>query len=179
MEYMSNPLKKNLGTSNGMWAIWDYESFKDVDSYQKWFELFCEDDDIAKLVEKNSLVPINLHFDGNYVFEVKVDGELTAKEKEYMATLSKEYFFHTEGKAYLSGIDRVFAEPDEDGAIVLDLPAGDYAISVALINWDEDPDAYLRNGQVSPLAMADFVVLIRSNAEADGDYKSGVDTFVK
>ena len=41
--------KQDLFTNSGMWALWDYETYKDVDDYDKWEPLFCEDEDIANL----------------------------------------------------------------------------------------------------------------------------------
>lgn len=52
--------KQDLDTASGMWALWDYDTYKNVNSYEEWEPLFCEDQDIEKQISKHAFVPINI-----------------------------------------------------------------------------------------------------------------------
>lgn len=169
--------KKNLTTGSGMWALWDYEAYKDVDDYEKWEPLFCEDEDIIKQIEKKSLVPIYIFEDGCRAFTLKVDCALTEREQKYKCVKSEKYLFYSNGKAVLSGIDHIDAGVTEAEAMIFDLPKGYYSVSVYLLSWDEEPGAYLENGDISPNALSDFVILLKSNADTDKTYRQRINTF--
>ena len=172
-----NELKKDLNTNSGMWALWDYETYKNVDDYEKWEPLFCEDEDIETQIENKAFVPINIFEDGCRSFVLKIDEELNEREKTYMCVKSEEYLFYSKGKAILSGIDAVNTELADEDAIIIDLPEGYYSVSVFLLAWDEEPGAYCKNGEISPNALSDFVVVLKSNAEEKGVYRKKINTF--
>ena len=33
--------KKDLNTASGMWGLWNYDTYKHIDDYDKWDILFC------------------------------------------------------------------------------------------------------------------------------------------
>lgn len=169
--------KKNLETDSGMWALWDYKAYKNIDAYEKWEPLFCEDESIKKQIEQKSFVPIYIFEDGCRAFTLKINGELTEREQKYCCVRSEEYLFYSDGKAVLSGIDHIDAGVTEDEAIVFDIPKGYYSVSVYLLSWDEEPGAYLENGDISPDALSDFVVLVRADADIKKAYRQRINTF--
>lgn len=169
--------KQDLVTNSGMWALWDYESYKNIDSYDKWEPLFCEDEDIAKQIEKKAFVPACIFEDGCRAFTLRIDEELTEREQKYICVKSEEYIFSSNGKAVLSGIDSIDAKITPKEAIVFDLPKGNYSVRVFLLSWDEEPGAYLADGSISPDALSDFVVLLKSNADENKEYRKRVNTF--
>ena len=48
--------KKDLHTASGMWGLWNYDTYKHIDDYDKWEPLFCEDEDIVKQIKRRLLV---------------------------------------------------------------------------------------------------------------------------
>ena len=61
--------------------------------------------------------------------------------------------------------------------IELDLPEGNYSVKTYLIAWDEEPGAFLETGEVSPDALSDFVVVIKSNIDLEREYRTKINTF--
>lgn len=59
----------------------------------------------------------------------------------------------------------------------MDLREGYYGVKVYLLAWDEEPGAYLENGEISPDALSDFVVVIKSNANLEKEYRTRINTF--
>ena len=169
--------RKNIATGCGMWALWDFETYKAIDDYDKWEPLFCEDEDIQKQVETSNFVPVYIHSDGVCSFEVKIDGSLSEREQKYVCVSSEKYLLHSNGKVFLSGIDDIGGSVSESGAIALPLEAGYYAVTVHLLSWNEEPGAYLEDGSVSPDSLPDFVVIIESGAAPDGEYRKTIETF--
>ncbi|HIW17948.1 MAG TPA: hypothetical protein H9886_02275 [Candidatus Faecalicoccus intestinipullorum] len=169
--------KKDLTTSSGMWGLWDYETYKEVRDYEKWETLFCEDDDIKKQIEKKSFVPIYIFEDGCRSFTLKVDCVLSEREQKYVCVKSEKYLFYSNGKAVLSGIDAIDTDVSPEESIVIDLPKGFYEVSVFLLSWDEEPNAYLEDGSVNPNALSDFVVTLKSNADEKQTYRQRINTF--
>lgn len=168
--------KKELSTMSGMWALWDYETYKDVNDYDKWEPLFCDDEDILRQIMQNSFVPVYISEDGCRSFVLKVDEELNEREKQYTVASSDEYFFHSNGKVVLSGIDSIDTNINND-VMEINLPEGNYSVSVYLLAWDEELGAYLENGEVSPNALPDFVLIVNSNADSNKEYRKRIDTF--
>lgn len=169
--------KNDLNTNSGMWAVWDYEAYKDVDAYDQWEPLFCEDADIERQIKNRTFIPINISEDGCCSFTVKVDEELNDREQKYVCVQSEPYLLRTSGKVIVSGIDYINQNMYAKNSIVLDLPAGHYTVKIYLIGWDEEPGAYLDNGEVSPNALSDFVIVLRSNANPDDIYRERINTF--
>jgi len=170
-------LDKSITTDCGMWALWDYAAYEQVDSYDAWQENFCEDEDIARQVETGRFVPVNIRTDGCFAFRVKVDEPLDDREREYVAAASGEYLFRTEGTAVLSGLENVTGAYREVSAITLSLPAGSYSAQVFLIDWEKEPGARIDEETPSPDALPDFVLVLTSGADETRRYRTALDTF--
>ncbi|MBR1737361.1 MAG: hypothetical protein IJ736_10165, partial [Firmicutes bacterium] len=162
---------------SGMFALWDHETYKHIDDYDKWEPLFVEDEDIEKQIKNNAFVPAYFHQDGCFGFELKIDEDLSDRERKYIIVQSEEYLFRSSGKAVLSGIDYIDSNVSPDEAIIIDIPEGFYSVKVYLIAWDDEPGAYLENGDVSPDALPDCIVVVKSDADRGKVYRTKVNTF--
>lgn len=169
--------KKELAADCGMWGLWSFDAYGYIDDYDKWDKLFCEDEDIEKQVLTGSFVPFYIHSDGVCSFVVKVDEPLSERESKFVCVKSEKYLFRAKGKTFLSGTENIGEDADDESCLAIDLPEGNYAVTAHLISWDEEPGAYLENGEVSPDALPDFVILIESGASPDGEYRQSVETF--
>lgn len=170
--------KQSLNTSSGMWALWDYDAYKEVCDYEDWEPLFCEDKDIEKQIAKMFFVPIYIHEDGCCDFTLKINESLVEKEEKYMCVQSEEYLFYSHGKVVLSGIDYISSTISKNNGIIIDLPKGYYSVTVYLISWDEDPQAFLPDGNISPDALSDFIVLLKSEDSIENKvYRKSLETF--
>lgn len=170
-------IKKNLTTDCGMFGIWDKKYFEKITSYEEWENEFIENEDIEKNIEQSTFVPIYIHTDGTFQFKVKYEGNLDEREEKNIINKSKEYLFKTEGESYLSGIEYIESNVDKDRCLKLDLEKGIYSIQMNTIAWDNEPDAFLPNGDVSENALSDCVVIIKKIDKIDKDYKKDVETF--
>ena len=177
MQFKMAEYKKDLNTSSGMWGLWDYETYKEIDEYDRWEPLFCEDEDIIKQIENNTFVPVNIYEDGCRAFTLKIDMELSEREEKYYCVKSEQYLFCSNGKMILSGIDYIDKDVSDDEAIIIDLPKGFYTAVIYLIAWDEEPGAYLEDGSISPNALSDFVIVLKSNANENKSYRQRINTF--
>jgi hypothetical protein len=169
--------KKDLDTASGMWGLWNYDAYKHIDSYDKWDSLFCEDEDIIKQIESKHFVPVYIFEDGCRSFTIRIDEELSEREKAHICVQSEEYLLKSNGKVIVSGIDRIDKNIRSKHVIELDLPEGYYGVKIYLIAWNEEPGAFLENGEISPDALSDFVVVIKSNANLDSVYRTKLNTF--
>lgn len=169
--------KKNLTTGSGMWGLWDYETYKEIDNYEKLEPLFCEDKDTKEQIERKAFVPIYIFEDGCRSFTLKIDGELSEREQKYVCVKSEKYLFYSNGKSIISGIDCINEKISEEEAIIFDIPKGFYEVSIFLLSWDEEPEAYLEDGTVNPNALSDFVVVLKSNADENQIYRKRINTF--
>lgn len=169
--------KKDLNTSSGMWGLWNYNTYKHIDDYDKWEPLFCEDEDIIKQIESHNFVPVYIFEDGCRSFTIRVDEELSEREKRYVCVQSEEYLLKSTGKIVVSGIDEINKELSPNNVIELDMQEGYYSVKIFLLAWDEEPGAYLENGEINPDALSDFVVVVKSNADLKGEYRTKINTF--
>lgn len=135
--------KKELGTASGMWGLWNYDTYKHIDDYDKWDRLFCEDEDIVKQIESQYFVPIYIFEDGCRSFTIRIDEEISEREKKYICVQSEGY----------------------------------YSVQTYLIAWDEEPGAFLNDGEISANALSDFVVIIKSDANRNREYRTKINTF--
>ncbi len=169
--------KGELATSSGMWGLWNYDTYKHIDDYDKWDELFCEDEDIVKQIESHYFTPIYIFEDGCRSFTIRIDEEISEREKKYICVQSDEYLLKSTGKVIVSGIDNIDKNINSDSVIELDLPEGYYSVKIYLISWDEEPEAILPDGKISPNALSDFVVIIKSNTNLERDFRTKINTF--
>lgn len=169
--------KNDLDTASGMWGLWNYDTYKHVDDYDKWEPLFCEDEDIVKQIESYCFVPIYIFEDGCRSFTIRIDEEISEREKKYICVQSEEYLLKSTGRVIVSGIEKIEQKISSERVIELDLPEGYYSVKIYLIAWDEEPGAYLDDGEISPNALSDFVVIINSNANLELEYRTKINTF--
>lgn len=169
--------KKDLDTSSGMWGLWNYDTYKHIDDYDKWDVLFCEDEDIVKQIESHYFVPVYIFEDGCRSFTVRIDEDITEREKQYICVQSEEYLLKSTGKVIVSGIDKIDQNINPDRVIEVDLPEEYYSVKTYLIAWDEEPGAVLENGEISPDALSDFVVIIKSDVDSEREYRTKINTF--
>ena len=132
-------MEKLLYTDAGMFALWNKNSYKNIDEYDKWEELFLEDETIIKEIEKESFVPINFHSDGTFKFKVNLEEELSNLEKEYMFSKSDTYIINTDGGLVLSGIEFISNNYSEDEVLNINIEKGLYEVRLFLIEWDKEP----------------------------------------
>lgn len=78
------------------------------------------------------------------------------------------------GKVIVSGIDKIEKDITLESVIELDLPEGYYGVKAYIIAWDEEPGSYLENGEISPDALSDFVIIIKSNANLESEYRTRI-----
>lgn len=169
--------KKELDTASGMWGLWNYDTYKHIDDYDKWESLFCEDEDIVKQIESHCFVPVYIFEDGCRSFTIRIDEEISQREKDYICVQSEEYLLKSTGRVIVSGIDKIEQKISSERVIELDLPEGYYSVKTYLIAWDEELGAYLDDGEISPNALSDFVVIINSNANLELEYRTKINTF--
>ena len=169
--------KKDLHTASGMWGLWNYNTYKHIDDYDKWETLFCENEDIVKQIESHNFVPVYIFEDGCRSFTIRVDEELSEREKRYVCVQSEKYLLKSTGKVVVSGIDEINQKLSSNNVIEMDLREGYYSVKVYLLAWDEEPGAYLENGEISSDALSDFVVVIKSNANLEREYRTRINTF--
>ena len=110
-------MRKMISTMSGMWALWDYEQYKNIDSFEDWEDLFLSDESIEKQIDLATFVPINMHIDGTYQFEVKINEKLTERENKYILKKSEKYLLKTNGLVFISGIECISNNVRDDEAL--------------------------------------------------------------
>ena len=75
-------MDKTLFTHRGMWAIWDYNHFKHINSIEEFENTFRNEEDVENQVKSNRFVPIYVHSNGEFQFRVKVNEKLDKREKK-------------------------------------------------------------------------------------------------
>ena len=138
---------------------------------------FVRYSDIVKQIESHNFVPVYIFEDGCRSFTIRVDEELSEREKRYVCVQSEEYLLKSTGKIVVSGIDEINKEISPNNVIELDMQEGYYSVKIFLLAWDEEPGAYLENGEINPDALSDFVVVVKSNANLKGEYRTKINTF--
>ena len=88
-------------------------------------------------------MPVYIFEDGCRSFTVRIDEEITEREKQYICVQSEEYLLKSTGKVIVSGIDKIDQKINPDRVIELDLPEGYYSVKTYLIAWDEELGAFL------------------------------------
>ncbi len=166
-----------LATDSGMWGLWDYSEYQNIDSYDEWEPLFCEDETILSQIAKEKFVPIYIHSDGCLQFQVQIDLPLNDREKKCLIAQSQPYLFSSSGKAVLSGIEAIGKNVSPQRGLLFDLPAGKYAVTVSMLNWHKETGTVQEDGKPAPNTLPDFIVSISSDAKEDMRYRQDVETF--
>jgi hypothetical protein len=168
-----------VATDAGMQVLWNPDRFASVVDYDSWEDSLLEDDDILQHVLAGMLVPINLG-DSAFQFVVRVGdsdqaADLTERERARLLVTSEPYLITSAGSLYLSGLEDVSATPDEK-ALHVAAPAGRYALTVNLIDWEGEPGSRAPTGDPSPHALPDFVLLLNAPTWPEPAFRQSLQT---
>jgi len=168
-----------VATDAGMQVLWNPERFGFVVDYDSWEDSLLEDEDIVQHVLAGMLVPINLG-DSAFQFVVRVGdseqiADLTERERARLLVTSDPYLITSAGVLYLSGLEDVSANPDED-VLPVTAPAGRYTVTVNLIDWESDPESRTPMGDPSPHALPDFVLLLNRPTVPEPAFRQSLQT---
>jgi hypothetical protein len=172
-------MNKTLFTHRGMWALWDYNHFKHINSIEEFENTFRNEEDVEKYVKDKKFVPIYVHTNGEFQFRVKINEKLDKREKKFITATSKTYLFETEGKAYVSGIELIDNLVFDNEVIELNLEKGSYEVVVNLVEWDREKGMRLEDGSAHPDALPDFIIEINKVDELKKKYNTDINTFGK
>ena len=178
---MNHQLRGAFRTDSGMFGVWDSNHFSNIHDYDEWEAELLEDADIQRHIIAGHFVPINVHSDGVFEFEVRIGaiespGGLSSREHQYLAATSNAYLFRSTGELNVSGIEFVEATP-RGNVGTLEIPSGDYTVTVHLITWGEEPGAKDAQGNPTAKALPDFVVLLSRSGSTAQVYRTEVNTF--
>ncbi|MFL0246077.1 hypothetical protein [Candidatus Clostridium stratigraminis] len=177
---MINRHRKTLVTDSGMHCIWDPCYFSNINNYDSWERELLEDEDILQHIDKGKFVPINIHSDGAFEFEVRVGTsevfqQLSECERKYLIVSSEEYRFVSNGYVCISGIEYICNNPDENiGCLSID--RGDYSVTVHLIGWDDEPGMREPDGTPKVEALPDFIIIMNPSLNEE-EYRVDLNTF--
>ena len=178
---MNLRLRRTLITGSGSFGVWDSQPFSNVHDYDTWEAELLEDDDLERHITAGHFVPITLYTDGAFEFEVRVGSgaersSLSAREQAYLKLSSEPYRFCSVGELNISGIEFIEATPREDVGR-LQISAGEYTVTVHLIEWEKEPGAKDTQGHPTPDALPDFVVLVNQPEGTGQRYCQETSTF--
>jgi hypothetical protein len=167
-------------TDAGMFALWDPARFTHIIDYQTWEDSLLEDSGIAVHIDAGYLVPVNIASDGAFQFLVRASASqapaLTGRERQYQMVASQPYLYRSTGTAHVTGIEHIGASPPPDASAIT-LAEGSYAVTIHLIDWEAEPGAQDSQGEPTPDALPDFVVLIGPSASEDTVFRTKIETF--
>ncbi|MBI1325450.1 hypothetical protein GC170_19980 [bacterium] len=166
-------------TDAGMHCLWNEAAFEGVSDYDSWEKELLNDADIRRHIAAGHFVPLNIGSDGVMSIEIRrgtseTPAALNEREERYVIVASEPYLLRSTGRIGVSGIEHIEVPAGEIVGL-LDLPAGDYAVRVHLIGWDEEPGMSTDDGP-APDALADYVVLI-DPATGDEPFRTELETF--
>jgi hypothetical protein len=177
---MNDLLRRVFGTDSGMVALWEPRHFDSITSYESWERELLEDMDISRHIHQGTFVPLNVHADGAYdcairIGDINASATLSERERQYLLVSSEPYLFRSTGSLAISGLEHIGRSPG-DAASLVSIPSGNWAATVHLIDWAQEPGAKSPNGKPTSTALPDFVVFLNPPA-ADTRYRTKVDTF--
>lgn len=172
-------------TGSGMLALWDPESFTHIVDYDSWETDMLDDEPIIEHIRAGRLVPLNILSDGRFGVSVRLcstgTSELSERERQYARHSSEPYLFRSTGLAKVSGIEEVGSFPDPDptppdmAPTEIRIPPGSYAVTIHLLDWEEEPGALDDQRNATDSALPDFVVLIEPTTE--NTFRTKLETF--
>ncbi len=172
-----NNQEKMINTYSGMWALWDYENYKNIFDEEEWGNKFINDDDILKEISTSKFVPIYAHINGSRQFKIKVNESLDDREKQYVIATSKPYLLDTNGLVILSGIENILGDVSDQEAIKINVQKGKYEVIAYIIAWDKEPNMKLADGTISSNALPDFVICMNTIDEENKQFCKSPETF--
>jgi hypothetical protein len=158
-----------LSTAVGMHALWQPEIFQYDSGGRQRPE--PDEHELLRHISQGTLVPINLGLNGGWQFVVRcstgdLPARLTERERAYLYLRSEPYRIICRSHLLLTGLEQVIPQatretpPDPAVALRLDLPPGEYSVTVHVIDVAADPAAVDANGEVTADAPPDFVILV-------------------
>jgi hypothetical protein len=133
-------LTATLVTDAGMHLVWDRAYFAGVRDYDAWSKELEEDQAIRHHIIGGHIVPINIHRDGAFAFNVRAEStsmpRLSGAEEGRVVVRSKPYRFACRGHVDVSGIEYVHADTGSHVASI-PLSPGAYDVMVHLMDYDD------------------------------------------
>ncbi|MGK5547785.1 hypothetical protein ACSNOH_24050 [Streptomyces sp. URMC 127] len=175
-------VKKTVGTSAGMFALWRISRFAEVTDPEAWEDEVAEEESLTEAITEGALVPVNIGGDGAYQFTVRgvsALGSLSEREASFRLVSSQPYLLVSDGLVGLGGLEAV---GEYTGADRLRLPveSGRYAVQIHLIDWKAEPGALGADGRPAANALPDFVIEIcRESPKENSEYRRNVVTFTR
>jgi len=165
-----------------MVAVWQPEQFHDIVDYDSWERELLEDSDISRHIQQGAFVPLNVHADGAYECVIRIgdattQATLSERESCYLLVSSEPYLFRSRGVLAISGLEHIGRSPGVSGASI-PLEAADWAATVHLIDWPEEPGAKTADGRPAPTALPDFIVILNP-ATPGTQFRIKIDTYEK
>ena len=179
---MSDNINNTFATDAGMLALWSPENFHNITDYDSWERELLDEADISRHIEQGAFVPINIQSDGAYQCVVRaassgVPATLSNRERRYLVVSSEPYLFRSRDTVAICGIEHISRSPEEPAAFFA-LPAGDWAVTVHLIDWPSEPGAISPDGNPTSTALSDFVILLNPTT-TQARYRTKMETFEK
>lgn len=152
-----------IGTDVATWFIFhpdDLVHRKD-DPINWWAEDFA----IRKEFSTGTLVTVSTGGDGGYKIRV-TDGSLTERERKYARHAKKFRLRVKHGRLYLDGGDalpcKMADKPEDFQNQWLEIPNGDYEVTVHVIDWSKEPGALTANDMETDQALPGYVAVFKS-----------------
>ena len=180
LENQSLEIADVLATDAGMLGLWSPTSFREVIDYETWEDALLEDEDVSRHIAAGAFVPVNIGSDGAFQLAARIGSthepaELTERERRYLLVSSSSYLFVSTGAAVISGMEHVQADPDV--GLKIPLPAGRWSVTVALLDWADEPGSKDDHARPTATALPDFTLLINPEDDPSCAYRTNVLTF--
>jgi hypothetical protein len=161
---MTQRFRQTLTTGSAMFGLWERRCFESVVDYDSWSDELLDDEDIERHTAAGHFVPITNYSDGAFEFEVRIGTSseqcaINERERTYATESSEPYLFRSEGELNISGIEFVGATLASDVGH-LNIPAGDYTVTVYQIAWADEPGATDDEGNPTDETLPDFLVVV-------------------
>jgi len=151
-----------IGTDVATWFIFhpdDLVHRKD-DPINWWDHDFA----IRKELSTGTLVAVSTGGDGGYKIRV-TDGSLTECERKYARHAKKFRLRVKHGRLYLDGgyalPSEMADDPEDFPNQWLEIPNGDYEVTVHVIDWSKEPGALTANDKVTDQALPSYVAVFK------------------
>lgn len=169
------PARLISGTDAGEHGIWQPEAYSHVHirdaDIKSWERELADEAQILLRIRQGQFIPISEHSDGSIAIDFRRGNSdsastLTEAERACVTQYSKSpYLFISNGRAYVSGIEYIDANPDDTVEGIL-LPKGNYAVSLFHLGCE--------NG---PASMPNYIVVFNPKPEAGTKFRIDVETF--
>jgi hypothetical protein len=154
-----------VGTVAGMHVLWTPMPARPWRDLANWQRDPAARSELRWMLRHGVIAPIAVQLNGAFAFAVRVGTEdepaqLTEREDDCRALISAPYLIRTAGRLFLSGVEQLHTMAPTQ-SLRLDVPAGDYAATVHLIDVDLDPDSRAADGNWRADALPDFVLTLQ------------------